>query len=57
MALREVRKVEGYQPVKLNHPSFIHLTSFFFKVNAQFSQRKLFYFWDQLSSFMFFNSY
>ena len=29
MALSEVRKVEGYQPVKLNHSSSTHLTSFF----------------------------
>ena len=41
MALSEVRKVEGYQPVKLNHPSTTHLTSFFFQVQRSVLSTKI----------------
>ena len=47
----------GLSTCQIEPPLFHSLDLFFFKVNPQFSQRKLFYSWDQLSSFMFFDSY
>ena len=44
----------GLSTCQIEPPLFHSLDLIFFKVNAQFSQRKYFYFWDQLSSFKFF---